>query len=153
MFETFIKMPWFSIRWPNKSWYAIKQPTIIFNLLFGCVFTYSFSIITSTEFFLVVFHWRLSDNKSSHVFQTPQSIRAKLFHIVVYMVCILPQISNFSILFSKPFVTDPSALVTNGITVTFSFHHIFSSGKIQVFFYLFTFCCFYSVVHKNEKIH
>ena len=56
---------------------------------------------------------------------------------MVWMVSILPQISNSSSLLSKPLETVPSTLTIIGITITLIHHSSFSfSSKVLVFVYL-----------------
>ena len=68
---------------------------------------------------LRVFHWSLTDNKSSHVSRNLLSILADLNNAVVWIVSNIP----FSSKSSSPFTN----LITIGITVTFMFNSFFSS--------------------------
>ena len=79
------------------------------------------------------FHWNLSDCKCPKIFRTLLSILADLNNAIVWMVLILPLISNSSNPFAKPLGTVLSAPTTMNITVTFKFHTFFqSSSKVQV---------------------
>ena len=78
-----------------------------------------FLVSFSHKYYLVVFHWSLTDSNSSQVTRTLLGILANLNNAVVWMVLILLQISNFSYRSSKPFVTIPSTPITTGITVMF----------------------------------
>ena len=93
----------------------------------------------------MVFHWSLNDNKSPQVFRTLLSILVNLNNAVVCMVLSLSLIINSSSLLSKPLETVPSIPTTIDIPVT--------SCKVQVFFQLFAFFHFHSVVNLYSKIH
>ena len=95
----------------------------------------------------MVFYRSLSDSKSPHVSRTFLSILVVLNNEVVWMVSILPLISNSSSLFFLLLGTVPSASTIIGIIITLMFH-----GFFQVFVYLFTFFYFRSVVLCNGKI-
>ena len=58
------------------------------------------------------------------------------------MVLILPLISNYPILFSKPLGTIPSVPTTIGITITFLFHSLFSSLTRSKYLFNFLFILF-----------
>ena len=78
---------------------------------------------------LVVIQWSLSGSKSPQFSRTLLSILADLKNAVVWMVSILPQISNCSSLLGtvhKGFLGSfPSSQTTTGITVTLMFHSFF----------------------------
>ena len=74
---------------------------------------------------LVVFHFSLSDNKSTPISKALLSILADLNHAVVWVVSILPLISNSSSFLSKYLGTVPSAPTTIGITDTLMFSSFF----------------------------
>ena len=78
----------------------------------------------SSSFFigLVFFNWSLRESKSPPIFWTPLGILAYLNDAVVWMVAILPLISNSSKEGgdSRPLGTVPSASI--GITITM-FHN------------------------------
>ena len=97
----------------------------------------------------MVFHWRLSDNKSPQVSRTLLSILAVFNNVVVWMVSTRPRTSKSSRPFNNPLVTVPKAPITFGIIVTFMFHSF-------LFFFLlislFTFFQFYSVVSRDSKV-
>ena len=69
----------------------------------------------------MVFHWSLSDSKS------PQVSRTLLNNVVVWMVSTHPPTSKSSCPFNNPLVTVPSAPITIGIIVTYTFHSFFNS--------------------------
>ena len=75
----------------------------------------------------MVFHWSLSDSKSSQDSRTLLSILAVLNNVVVWMVSTSPPISKSSRPFSYPLVTVPNAPITIGIIVTCMFHSFFNS--------------------------
>ena len=75
----------------------------------------------------MVFHWNLSNSKSSQVSWTLLSILAVLSSAVVCMVSTRPPTSKFYSPFNNPLVTVPKAPITIGITVTFMFHNFFNS--------------------------
>ena len=74
----------------------------------------------------MVFHWSLSDSKSSQVSRTHLSILAVLSNAVVWIVSTRPQTSKSSRSFNNPFVTVPNAPITIGTIVTFMFHSFFN---------------------------
>ena len=67
---------------------------------------------------MIIFQSSLSDDKSALVCRTLLSILADLNSAVVWMVSIIPLISNTPTIFSKTLRTVPRA-PTTGITVTF----------------------------------
>ena len=75
----------------------------------------------------MVFHWSQSDSKSPQVLRTLLSILTAFNNAVVWMVSNRPLFSKSYSPCSNPLVTVPSALITIGVTVTFTFHSFFSS--------------------------
>ena len=75
----------------------------------------------------MVFHWRLSDNKSPEVSRTLLSILAVFNNAVVWMVSTRSLTSKSFRLFNNPLVTVPKAPITTGIIATFMFHSFFNS--------------------------
>ena len=75
----------------------------------------------------MVFHWRLSDNKSPQVSRTLLSIVAVFNNAVVWIVSTRPPICKSSRPFNNPLVTVPKAPITIGIIVSFMFHSFFNS--------------------------
>ena len=75
----------------------------------------------------MVFHWSLSDSKSSQVSRTPLRILAVLSNTVVWIVSTRPPTSKSSRPFNNPLVTVPNAPITIGTIVTFMFHSFFKS--------------------------
>ena len=92
---------------------------------------------------LIVFHWSLSESKSSQVSKTLLSILADLNNAIVWMVFTLPLISKSSSPFINPLVTVSRAPIRIGIIVTFMFHSFFnaltSSTYISFFSHSFSF--------------
>ena len=76
---------------------------------------------------LISKHWCLSDRKSPQVSRTLLSILADLNNPVVWMVSTRLLTSKSYRSCTNPFGTIPSALITNGITITFIFHSFFNS--------------------------
>ena len=72
----------------------------------------------------MVFHWRLSDIKSSQVSRTLLSILAVFNNAFVWMVSTRPPTSKSSSPFYNPLVTVPKAPIT---IVTFMFHSFYNS--------------------------
>ena len=88
----------------------------------------------------MVFHWSLSDSKSSQVSRTLLSILAVLTNAVVRMVSTRPPTSKSFSPFNKPLITVPKAPITIGLIVTFMFPSFFQfSSKVEVLILLFTF--------------
>ena len=75
----------------------------------------------------MVFHWSLSDNKSSQVSRTLLSIFADCSNAVFWMISTRPLISKSSSPFKNPLASVPRAPITIGINVTFMFHSFFNS--------------------------
>ena len=75
----------------------------------------------------MVFPWRLSNSKSSHVSSTLLGILAIFNNAVVWMVSTRLSASKSSRPFNNPLLTVPKASITIGIIVTFIFHSFFNS--------------------------
>ena len=75
----------------------------------------------------MVFHWRLSDNKSPQVSGTFLSTLTDFSNAVLWMVPTRPLISKFFSPFTNPLVTVQRAPITIGITVTFMFYSFLNS--------------------------
>ena len=73
----------------------------------------------------MVFHWSLSDSKSSQISRTLLGILTDLNNAVVWMISTRPFNSRSSSLYTHPLVTVPKAPIKIGITVTFMFHSSF----------------------------
>ena len=73
----------------------------------------------------MVFHWSLSDSKSSQVSTTLLSLLDDLNNAVVWMVSPRPPISKSSSPFTNLLATVTDALIAIGITITFMFHNFF----------------------------
>ena len=86
----------------------------------------------------MVFHWRLSDNKSPQVSRTLLSILAVFNNVVVWMVSTRSPTSKSSRLFNNPLVTVPKAPIPIGIVVTFMFHSFFNSLARSRYLFLFS---------------
>ena len=77
----------------------------------------------------MVFHWSLSDRRSSQVSRT-LNILVDLNNAVVWMVSTRSVISKSSSPFINPLLAVPRVPITIGITATFMFHSFFNSlGK------------------------
>ena len=101
----------------------------------------------------MVFHWSLSDSKSSQVSRTLLSILAVLNNADVWMVSTRPPTSKSSSPFSNPLVTVLNAPVTIGIIVTCMFHSFFQfPSEVEVLILLFTFFQFSSMVSRDSKV-
>ena len=87
----------------------------------------------SHQYWLMVFHWRLSDSKSPQVSRTLLSILAVFNNAVVWMVSTCPPTSKSSSPFINPLVTVPKAPITIGIIVTFMFHYYHHYYSLQIF--------------------
>ena len=82
----------------------------------------------------MVFHWRLSDNKSLQVSGTLLSILADLNNVVIWLVSTRPPTSKSSSPFNNPSITEPRAPITIFISSTFMFQQFFQfPSKIKVF--------------------
>ena len=75
----------------------------------------------------MVFHWSLSDSKSSQVSRTLLSILAVFNNAVVWMVSTRPPTSKSSRPFNNLSVTVPKAPITIDTIVTFMFLNFFNS--------------------------
>ena len=100
---------------------------------------------------LMVFHWKLIDNKSSKVSRALVSILADLNNAVVWIISILPLILRPSSLSSNPFWTVWRVPRIIAITVTMKFHFLSSLSRSK--YSLFVFFDFHSVVRRDGKIH
>ena len=97
----------------------------------------------------MVFHWCLSDSKSSQVSRS-LSILVDLNNAVVWMVPPWPLISKSSSPCSNPFVTVLRAPIAISIPVSFMFHCFFQlSSNVLVLISLLAFIQFYPVVRRN----
>ena len=97
----------------------------------------------------MVFHWNLSDTKSTQVSRTLLSILAELFG---WFPLIL--VSKSSCPFNNPLVTVTKS--TNYYWYKHQFHvpQFFQfSSKAEVLILLFTFFQFYSVVSRDSEVH
>ena len=86
----------------------------------------------------MVFHWSLSDSKSSQVSRTLLSILAVLNNVVVWMVSTRPPTSKSSSPFINPLVTVPKTPIASGIFATFIFHSFFNTLARSRYLYLFS---------------
>ena len=75
----------------------------------------------------MVFHWSLSDSKSSQVSRTRLRILAVLSNAIIWIVSTRPLTSKSSRPFNNPLVIVPKAPITIGTIVTFIFHSFFNS--------------------------
>ena len=105
------------------------------------------------KFSLMVFHWSLSDCKSTQVSTTLLSILAVLNN-VVWMVSTRPPTSKSSSPFNNLLVTVPKAPITICIIVTFLFHSFCQlPSKVEVLILLFIFFPFYFEVSRVRKVN
>ena len=81
----------------------------------------------SRQFYLMFFHWSLSDRMSPRVTRTLLSILTVLNNAMVWMFSTRPPISKSTSPFNNPLVTVPKAPITIDIIVTFMFHSFFNS--------------------------
>ena len=92
-----------------------------------------------------VFHWSLSNSKSSQVSRTLLTILAVLNNIVVWMVSSRPVISKSSSPCTNPLVTVLRAQNSIDIVVTFMFHSFFNylarSRYLSLFSHSFNLLC------------
>ena len=92
---------------------------------------------------LMVFHWSLSDSKSTQVSRILLSILAVLNNVVARMVSTRLPTSKFSSPFSNPLVSVPKVPITIDIIVTLMFHSFFNSlarsRYLPYFLYSFSF--------------
>ena len=75
----------------------------------------------------MVFHWSVSDSKSSQVSRTRLRILAVLSNAVIWIVSTRQPTSKSSRQFDNPLVNAPKAPITIGTIVTFMFHSFFNS--------------------------
>ena len=101
----------------------------------------------------MVFHWSLSDSKSTQVSRTLLSILSDIDKADVWMVSTHPLISKSSSPFINPLVTVSSAPITIAIAVTLMFHFFQFFYKVYILISLFVSLQFYTVVSWNGKIH
>ena len=80
----------------------------------------------------MVFHWSLSNKKSSQISRTLLSILAVLSKVVVWIVFTRPPTSKSSSPFSNPLVIVLNAPITIGIIVTCLFHFLKFHHKVKV---------------------
>ena len=75
----------------------------------------------------MIFHWSLSDTKSSHVSRTCPRILAIRSNAVIWIVSTHPPTSKSSRPFNNPLAIVPKAPITIGTIITFMFHSFFNS--------------------------
>ena len=85
-----------------------------------------YSLLFSHQYWLMIFHWSLSDSKSPQVSRTLLSILAVLSNAVIWIVSTRQPTSKSSMPFNNPLVIVPKAPITIGTIVTFMFHSFFS---------------------------
>ena len=101
----------------------------------------------------MVFHWSLSNSKSSQVSRTLLSILAVLSNAVVWIVSTHPPTSKSSRPFNNPLVIVPKAPITIGTIVIFKFHSFFNSLARSRYLSFFSLSFrFYSVVRRDGKV-
>ena len=75
----------------------------------------------------MVFHWNLSDSKSSQVSRSRHRILAVFSNAVVWIVSTRPPTPKSSRPFNNPLVIVRNAPITIGTIVTYMFHSFFNS--------------------------
>ena len=106
----------------------------------------------SYQFLLLVFHWSLSDSKSSQISQTLLNTLAGHYSVEVMMISIFPLNPSSRCPFSRLMGTVLWVPTTIVFTVTFTFHCFFLVlWPVEVFSSLFVFFYFHSVVRLNDK--
>ena len=112
---------WHTVRTLSGGWKkAIERFKSIYIII---IYSLSFSY----HYYLMGFHWSLSDRKSPQFSRTFLSILANLTNAVVWMVAFRPVISKSSSPFINPLVTVSKAPIISCINVTFMFHSFFNS--------------------------
>ena len=108
---------------PHQNYFVIYQFIyLVFSKYIIIIIIHSLELFTSA----MVFHWSLSNSKSSQVSRTFLSILAVRNNAVVWIVSTRPPTFKSSSSFSNPFVTVPNAHITIGIIVTYTFHGCFN---------------------------
>ena len=98
----------------------------------------------------MVFHWSLSDSKSTQVSRTRLRILAVLSNAVIWIVSTRPPTFKSSRPFNNPLVIAPKAPITIGY---FHVPQLFQfSSKVEVFILLFTLLQIYSMVRRDSKV-
>ena len=102
----------------------------------------------------MVFHWSLSDSKTSQLSRTLHSMLTVFNNAVVWILSTRLPTSKSSSPFNNPLVTIPKAHITIGIIVTFMFNSFLFQfpSKVEVLILLFTLFQFYSVVSRDCKV-
>ena len=85
----------------------------------------------------MVFRWGLNDRKFSQISQTLLNFVADLTIALVWMVSILPPISNCSIPLSETRETVPSTPITIGIVIIALIFHRFLSSQARSKYFSF----------------
>ena len=98
--------------------------------------------VTRRVFYLVVFHWSLSDIKSSQISSTLLSIIVDIEHILFWLTSIQLPILNSSSSFSTSLRTFSSELISVGINVTLMFLNFLVLRQSQSIFIFFHFLWF-----------
>ena len=112
---------------------------------------YYYLLFESLSHPLMVFHWSLSDCKSSKVSRTLLSTLADLNNALVWMISTLPLIFKSSSLFNNPSMTVPRAPIIIGKNVTFIFHSFFNS--LATLRYLFFFSLIIIIIIPLKILH
>ena len=86
----------------------------------------------------MVSRWNQRDSNSLQVSKTPLSILAHLNNAVVWTVSTRLLIYKFASPCTKTLLTLPRALITTGMTVTFTFHACFNSLERSGYSYFFS---------------
>ena len=125
---------WSVFNFLHNSYWILPQPIASIIIIIIIIITHQLT--------LMVFHWRLSDSKSSQVSKTLLSILAVFNKAVAWIVSTRPPTSKSSRSFSNPLVTVPKAPITIGIIVTM-FHSFYNSlarsRDLSLFLHSFSF--------------
>ena len=117
----------YSLHWLICSVLSILALIWLVLMALSCAAIRRDSVSLSLQCKLVVFHWSVSECKSSQVFRTLLSILLIINNAVVWMVSTHLPTTKSSSPFSNPLVTVPKAPITIGIIITFMFHTYFNS--------------------------
>ena len=109
----------------DSGLYMYYLVLLLLWLLLLSLFFFFFFRSFSHQYYLMVFHWSLSDSKSLQVSRTRLTILAVLSNAVVWIVSTRPLTSKSSRPFNNPLVTVPNAPITIGTIVLLLFIYLF----------------------------
>ena len=131
--------------------YERKVQSILILLSLGEFLGSTFACLSS-QFFFVVFHWSLKDNKSPQVSMTLLSILADPNTAVVWMVSLLSLIFSSPRIFPRSFGDRSKFTNYNRYHCHFHISHHQLYVKVQEFVYFFAYFHFHSMTRWNSKI-